>query len=284
MTFGQAIFLPTNSNRNIPRIICTGYSELGDKRKLGIVYCTNRSTGIYELSFNQSASPSTSNNKTGSVDDDESEENKSNAPKGETNWQCHTAILRSPEGRSARSPRVLLSSFEPLLIFISNPTGGPHNSCATLHAASIRKGNTVVLVDTVLTPTPTKEDFPGLYVDQLPNSCFILLPSGPHVVLTSIWRSRKVPLLISLKTGKIINLLPWSEKSENDVVLPYLGDEKKGGLESLSVLGTDGRDRIVGLRSSSIRPSELVIGSVKGDNGEIDWVVVKKPKLSHNGT
>lgn len=101
------------------------------------------------------------------------------------------------------------------------------------------------------------------------------------MVLTSIWGSRKVPLKITLKTGKVENLLPWATASQ-DPVLPYLGDEKKGGLESIVVLATDWNNRVVGLRSSLTKPAEVVVASLGGGRKCV-WKVIKSPQLSYEG-
>lgn len=119
------------------------------------------------------------------------------------------------------------------------------------------------------------EAFPGLYVDQLPLQPFVMGEEGPEVVLSSIWRSRKVPLRVSLRTGEVRSLAGWPEPKEEDVVLPYLGKEDE--LRSLNVLGTDGGKRIVAVRSGVTLLPELVLWDVERGG---EWKVLKKSSVS----
>lgn len=255
-SFGQAIFLPSSDGRQTPRVLATGYSSLGDARKLGIVYCANRPAGIYE--FGLSLCDST--------------------------WSATTATLQSPAQLSCRSPRALHpppgAKFGPLVVFLANPAGGPHSSCAALHAVSLASSQTTVLVPVISTPVGP-DAFPGLYLDQLPQNPFVMTPDGPAVVLSSSWRSRKVPIVVSLMDGRVSGLAPWPERSENDVVLPWLGEKKREALKSISVLGTDGGSRVVGLRSGMVGPAELVVADLSARM--VEWKIVKAPKPPSQG-
>lgn len=143
-------------------------------------------------------------------------------------------------------------------------------------SVSLKSSNSVVLVDSISTPT-TSDGFPGLYLDQLPQKPFLLLPTGPHVVLTSFWRSRRVPLAVSLVKGQLSSLASWP--SQSDDPLPYLTLDKRAQLASYNILGTDGVKRIVATRSSLVSPPELVVGEV-GPQGDVaEWKVVRRPKL-----
>lgn len=130
--FGQAVFLPSEPGQNCPRILATGYEETGDGKKLGIVYCANRPARIYELEL-----------EVASVEDKAKDAEQGDAIATELGakalgWRAASVVPQSPEGRSARSPRVFLPpcgvKVQPLLVFISNPAGGPHSSCSSLHA------------------------------------------------------------------------------------------------------------------------------------------------------
>lgn len=143
-------------------------------------------------------------------------------------------------------------------------------------SVSLKSHNSVVLVDSIPAPT-TSDGFPGLYLDQLPQKPFLLLPTGPHVVLTSFWRSRRVPITISLAKGQLSSLAPWPDRSDDP--LPYLTLDKRADLASYNVLGTDGAKRVVATRSSLSSPPELVVGEVS-PQGRVDkWNVVRKPTL-----
>lgn len=212
-TFGQALFLPDSlTSPSTPQVLATGYSSLPDGRKLGLVYCANRPAGIYELSLTSSSSK----------------------------WVAAAATCQSPPELSCRSPRIL---DEYILVFLSNRLGGPHSSCAQLHAVLLRDGKTTILVPFVDRPA-TPGGFPGLYVDQLPRSPFVKLKVGGYmVVLTTIWGSRKVAVSVSLKTGEVSRL---------DVVATPVGDTS-----SVVVLGTDGQHRVFYLVSCPFIPPAL---------------------------
>ncbi|GAA5892740.1 hypothetical protein JCM6882_000570 [Rhodosporidiobolus microsporus] len=284
--FGQPIFLPTSSPDQVA-LAATGYSALGDGRKLGIVYCQNRSARVYALSLEV---------KTEQPDEDKPDDEP------EKKFKIAKATPLSPEDRSSRSPRLAPSSSgnTPQLVYISNPLGGPHASCGELHLASLflsSSGEAQLQSDKVLVPVVDVPDakspgagtasdpFPGMYVDQLPLEPFIASSSSVSVVMGSIWRSRSVPLVVDLASGKVTSLAPWPErKDEQDAALPYnylsasAATVAEDPLASFSVLGTDGKDRVVALRSSPIRPPEVVVGKVAV--GETKWVVVKGAGIS----
>lgn len=234
--------------------------RLGDDRKLGIVYCANRPAQISEFELSVVSS---------------SDDSKDDS---HLTWRALKAIPQSDDQRSARSARVLHpprdAKYSPLAVFLSNPVGGPHSSCASLHAVALQQdgsAKTVELVPTVDSPKALA-DFPGLYLDQLPQQCFLTTKDGPAVVLTSVWRSRRVPLLISLKSGEVTSLAEWPEPKEGG--LPYVG----AGLESFNVLGTDGLSRIVATRSGATGPPQLVIADLS-KGGKVEWKVIKSPSL-----
>lgn len=102
--------------------------------------------------------------------------------------------------------------------------------------------------------------------------------------MSSIWRSRKVPLVVGLKDGKVTSLAKWPEpkEEEEDVVLPYL--EKEEELESFSVLGTDGRGRVVASRSGLKGLGKVVVLDLDEGLEKVEWKVVKIVKVSERGT
>lgn len=254
VAFGQAILLPDDGAT--PRVLCTGYAALGDSRRLGLVYCTNRPSAIYELDLEQVAVAEAKV------------------------WRAKGAVRQSDEGRSARSPRVFVPphgiKIAPLVVFLSNPQGGVHGGCTQLHAVALATGNTAVLVAQVDKPA-TLAHFPGLYLEQLPQRPFVVFGGIPHVVCSSLWRTRRVPLAISLRDGSVRSLAPWTAPSE-DPVLPYLGSDHQLALTSIAVLGTDSASRVVGLRSGPLAPPELVILDLSAKPDK--WTVLRKAKLS----
>ena len=136
---GQACFGLDDST-----LFVTGYEELPNGQKLGIVWCTNRPVGIYKLELQF---PSAENSGSDIID---------------------VSVKRlTPPERSCRSPRVLTTVEKPCLIWISNTIGGPHASCCQLHVLNLTTTEEPrVLVATVQEPVSV-DGFPGLYIDQL---------------------------------------------------------------------------------------------------------------------
>lgn len=302
--FGQPIFLPSLDEKKL-LLAATGYSAVGDGRKLGIVYCQNRPATIYALSVAV---------KEEKTDDDDEASNKT--------FRVVEARAISSKDSSSRSPRLVptassssssaISSSTVQILHLSNRLGGPHASCAqlvltTLYLSSFSSTSppphdsqvavTHILVPIVASPDSkhpgagtASDPFPGLYVDQLPLEPCLVSPSSGEVSIafSSIWRSRRVPLVVELQSGKVTSLAPWPEKKdEQDAALPYLHLEKakaasEDALGSFTVLGTDGKDRIVALRSSPVSPPQLVISKpgVDGNGAETGWKVVRESGVS----
>ncbi|GAA5912993.1 hypothetical protein JCM5296_000790 [Sporobolomyces johnsonii] len=287
--FGQPVFLPDSPSSTLtPRLLATGYSSLADGRKLGIVYCANRPARIYELRLGAVSSKASDGN--------------SKSPEGEEHdkiaYRATSVTPLSPQDRSARSARVYVprpsastqSEGQPtLVVYLSNYLGGPHSSCASLHlvtfpSSSSSSPTSKELVASVSKPR-TIDDFPGLYIDQLPVEAFVSLENtGPAVVLSSIWRSRRVPLLIDLDSGKVTTLAPWPKANEDDVVLPYLQKEEE--LDSWTVLGTDGEGKVVASRSGPARTPKVVVADLakRVEEGKTEWKLVRETALSERLT
>ncbi|KAJ7664287.1 hypothetical protein B0H17DRAFT_1143683 [Mycena rosella] len=100
-----------------------------------------------------------------------------------------------------------------------------------------------------------------LYLDQPPSEPFLPVKGVPHIALSSEWRSRIGPLLISLETKTVTNLAPC----------PLAGLFQPEARMSYKVFRTDGSSRMLAARSLLNRPHELVMYDLK-DNAE--WVVL----------
>ncbi|BGP51734.1 hypothetical protein JCM10450v2_007684 [Rhodotorula kratochvilovae] len=278
VVFGQPAFLPDEAS---PKLVATGYAPTGDGRKLGIVYCTNRAARIYALDIKAQKEEKGAND---AKDDDE--------PK--LAYRAVAATPISAEDRSARSPRVLpaaASSTSSRVLYLSNTLGGPHASCAALQLATlapsltVEEDRTVVPVVDVPDAKQSSDPFPGLYVDQLPQDAFLVSSSGSvSAAMTSVWRSRRVPLVVDLDSGAVSSLAPWPEQRTSvDAALPYLYLGEGGGdrLESFGVVGTDGRGRVVALASGPGAPPRLVVADVRdGKGAEVEWKVLKEAATS----
>ncbi|GJN94423.1 hypothetical protein Rhopal_007503-T1 [Rhodotorula paludigena] len=286
VVFGQPAFLPTADK---PQLVATGYAPTGDDRKLGIVYCSNRPARIYTLD----------------VAAHKAEAGPDADGKAEDDKHVYRAVqakpLSSPD-RSARSPRIVPTassesnnSNSTRVLYLSNALGGPHASCAALQLATVSHGSLTLESDRTLVPvvdvpetkSGSSDPFPGLYVDQLPQECFLRSPSSGDnalkAVMSSIWRSRRVPLTVDLESGEVQNLAPWPEQRQDvDAALPFLYLGKKGAaenaLDSFGVLGTDGAGRVVALRSGPGQMPRLVLAQV--GSGEVEWKVLKDAPAS----
>ncbi|KAF7318888.1 Acylpeptide hydrolase [Mycena chlorophos] len=199
--------------------VAVGYGSLDDGRRVGLIYCQNRLARLFRFDLTQDGSP---------------------------------GVPFTPEDRSARSARV----GHGFLVYLSNAQGGPHGSVAQLHARPLPLDLSSSVDDVVIPAVVHAEvgEYPGLYLDQLPPGPFLLLGGRLHVVLSSAWRSRIVPLLISLEHKMVTNLAP----------APTAGVATTEELASYRVLRTDRARRVVATRSSLNRAPELVLYDAAG--------------------
>lgn len=231
-SFGQGQFA-WDGQREV--VVATGFDPMEDERKLGVVYCTNRRSTLWVVRL------------------DDSKER----------WRLTT------EDRSARSPRIVPNTDEKYaegpdsLVWLSNPLGGPHNSCATLHHAILRP-ETIdypnILVAAVWDPAQKEHKyarlFPGLYLNSLPQSPFLARPKSvsSHLLLTSTRRSRLTTYLIDLPP-------PGQDIGDFDKIIPHQIFRESA---SYSVLGTDGKQTMAVVQSSLTTTPALLFATVEG--------------------
>ncbi|KIJ41939.1 hypothetical protein M422DRAFT_171727 [Sphaerobolus stellatus SS14] len=164
---------------------------------------------------------------------------------------------------SARSPRVSDSnSGEPYTIVWLENKGPAHASATALLALRSDEIKPRTLVDYV--HDPRSGEFPGLYVDQLPSRPFLALDPNSnnlaHIITHSFRGSYQDIYAVSLDDGRV-----WNITTSNDY--------------SWIVAGTNGRDRVLAVRSSLNSPPELLEGTIA--LGHIpSWRVIDKPVLS----
>ncbi|KAI0077008.1 alpha beta-hydrolase [Panus rudis PR-1116 ss-1] len=236
--WSQATFAGEN------QIFAVAYDYTSDGRILGIKFCPNRQASIWEFPLPDATQDNT----------DET--------------VLRTQAVQRTSKDSPRSPRVHLVNGKPSrLVWLANPVGGPHASCATLHVHDLTSDSSSwqsnVLVDTVVDPEPTA--FPGIYTTSLPSDPFLQLGSETFVVLTSSWHSRTTILLVSLKDGSVKDLAPDSTSDHY--------------MYSWATLGADGKNQVIGVRSSPNSPQELLLGKVFEDR-TIEWKDLATPELS----
>ncbi|RUP44610.1 hypothetical protein BC936DRAFT_149224 [Jimgerdemannia flammicorona] len=236
LAVGQVRFGPRDES-----LILTGYSS--QPRQHGIVACTNRPAGIYQIKHDHWI--------------------PSQQAEGEKSKLVHI----SADVQNARSPR--LSRDETKLLYVSNTVGGPHNSCATLRLYDFASEKNPHLLAVNVVQEPEATSFPGLYLDQLPINTWI---RDEWAVANSIWGSRKTILAIQVQTdnlrngqpAKVIDLTPADAGSRSWTVLHV----------------TD--DYIVATRASPAEPGDLMLGFVKHGEHElkVEWEFVETPEIS----
>ncbi|KAH9820176.1 acylpeptide hydrolase [Melampsora americana] len=242
VVYGQPVFGPeSSSNLDHFQIFCTGFASLPDGRRMGLIYCQNRLSAIYELKIRLKEAEKPS----------------------ESSATCVPASVASRRlsslAVSARSPRILGNH----VYYISNPLGGAHASCATLHYVSIPTMEDKVLVPTVEDVGTEDVDslensFPGLYLDQLPIHPFLSHPiTGKQFLVTSsIWGSVRALLMIDLSSGQVQR---------------YKGPSPG----SCTVWNSDGANRLIASFSQTTQPPVIWSGTLTQD-GSMTWDTIEK--------
>uniref|UniRef100_A0A023GNQ5 Acylamino-acid-releasing enzyme n=1 Tax=Amblyomma triste TaxID=251400 RepID=A0A023GNQ5_AMBTT len=133
--------------------------------KLGLVYCNNRRSRLYYYEF----------------------ESDTTVTIGEINKSIYSPRF-SPDGNT--------------LVYLQTEVGGPHFQACQLVKCNWETKQAVVVVDRVT--TPIGNEFPGLYLNALPNNCFAA--DGNSVVLSSAWHSKWEVVGINLTYGEVTKL------------------------------------------------------------------------------
>jgi acylaminoacyl-peptidase len=226
---GHSVFISKDEDE----LLTTQYHMAKDGRKLGIAHCSNRPSSTIKLT----------------LDD-----------KGD-NVSASGVVIFSE--RPSRSPRVWFAEDENerLAVWLSY-FHEPHGSCASLHVTDFSSEPKTIV--RAVTKPKEAEDFPGLYLDQLPPTPFIEHKGRPFVVTHSAWGSRRTVVLIDLENGGVVDLTPCT-----------------GELWSWTVLACDGKDKVVAVRASPVSPQELVVGRVGGGGNwpQVKWTALDKADL-----
>ncbi|KAL1740613.1 hypothetical protein HDZ31DRAFT_24531, partial [Schizophyllum fasciatum] len=246
---GQALFSPRDADERA--LLATGYDLAPDGRLLGLVYCTNRPSGIWRLTLPPPAEP-------------QADGHAASLP-------ITAAARLTPAHLACRSPR--LDPASRTLYYIACAAGGPHASTTSVWRvpvpapAAAEPPTPERVLDVVRDPyaasAPDGLDapFPGFYADAaLPRAPFVTAGGARHLVAASAWRSRNTLLLIAADGGAVRDLCP--------------GD----AAASWVALGTDGARRILAVRGALSVPYELAVGTLDED-GRVAWEVVERPLL-----
>lgn len=244
--FGQAVFSSTGKD-----VFVTAYPTLQDGRRLGLIYCTNKPSAVYRASVEEGSG--------GRVGDKDAVARHPWTPQRWTR-------LSSP-GISARSPRATKGPQE--CIWLQCEEGGAHRDCDSL--ASYSHGQVRVEIPIVSTLVPQTDYWAGLYCDtRLPRSC--TLKEGRIVVADTI--SGCSTIIVSHPLGSTsvpINLTPAGD----DIALVQTARERSL-IWSYKLLCTDGERALVAVRSSSLQPEQVLLGTLEQDGTKANWLIVRR--------
>ncbi|KAL1417073.1 hypothetical protein MTO96_027133 [Rhipicephalus appendiculatus] len=137
----------------------------GHPWKLGLVYTNNRRSRLYYYEF----------------------ETNSYATIGDTNKSICSPRF-SPDGNT--------------LVYLQSEVGGPHFQACQLVKCCWETKQTLVIIDTI--NAPAGNEFPGLYLNALPQNCFI--GDGNTVVLSTCWHSKWEVIGVNLNFGSVTKL------------------------------------------------------------------------------
>jgi acylaminoacyl-peptidase len=173
-----------------------------------------------------------------------------------------TLMKREVSQRTARSPRLLKENDgSSTLFWLTSGLGGGHAACSGLHSLTLGTSEQKCVLEDVQDRT-SPDQFPGLYPEgyNLPSQPFLTLKGTKYITVSSSWGSRNPILLIDTASSAVHNTTP-----EGDY--------------HWSVLGTDGKNRILAVRSSLVKPPELLVGIV-GNERDVSWTAIDTPSLS----
>ncbi|TIC26465.1 alpha/beta-hydrolase [Wallemia mellicola] len=149
------------------KIIFTAYENTPDGRRLGIIYCQNRLSGIYALDV-----------------------------------ETQQLTLLSNPKRAVRSPRcVQFQNGKSVVVYLSNEAYGPHGSNCRIESVTTA-GEPYGAGWATIDKQNLKD--PGLYIDQLPYEPFIKNDAQHEsLIVTSNIESRKAILEFDLITDEV---------------------------------------------------------------------------------
>lgn len=137
----------------------------GNPWKLGLAFCNNRRSQLYFYEF----------------------ETDSYIAIGEMNKSIYSPRF-SPDGCT--------------LVYLQAEVGGPHFQSCQLVKCNWETKQTVIVVDRV--NSPVGNEFPGLYLQSLPQNCFISDLST--VILSSCWHSKWEVIGVNTANGELLKL------------------------------------------------------------------------------
>ncbi|CAN6923409.1 unnamed protein product [Brassica oleracea] len=198
ISVGQVVWSP-NSKDSAQYLVFVGW--LGDKRKLGIKYCSNRPCAIYAVRLKE--------------------------PKDDANeaFPLHNLTKSISSGYSPR-----FSKDGKFLVFLSAKTAadiGAHWVAESLHKikwpSDGKLTGSIDIVDVVqVVNCPDDGSFPGLYGTDLLSDPW--LSDGHTIILSSYWRNFRVILSLNLQSGELSRVSP-NDSDYSWSILALNGDD-----------------------------------------------------------
>jgi acylaminoacyl-peptidase len=266
-TCGQPNFIQNAADENGKYLLA--YTAWNNKpRRLGMIYCYQRNSSVWIADITSTLK--------GANEVDSSP--IKTTPSLNCSWilsegiEIARSVRSSPSGKS--------------LVFLGHEKGFlTHNGCSELFSVDLSvfyefpskqksasaKELTVEItrrrvVDEIRNYS-SPEDFPGLFIDQLPKNCFL---NENEILCTSLWESKEALMKIDLK-NETVQQVPWwkylkeGDDANDDMIYQYSFQLLDVNVD-LGNWGKDGLLVIFGQISSPVRPSQLVLLKVDPEN------------------
>eukprot|EP00592_Proboscia_alata_P026986 CAMPEP_0194445240 /NCGR_PEP_ID=MMETSP0176-20130528/127743_1 /TAXON_ID=216777 /ORGANISM="Proboscia alata, Strain PI-D3" /LENGTH=986 /DNA_ID=CAMNT_0039271763 /DNA_START=29 /DNA_END=2989 /DNA_ORIENTATION=+ len=241
-TLGQPIFSPCGTC-----VVYTGWDAGGGGRmpkRLGSIYCYQRSCRLYRSLVSHLLASL-------DAEDDVADSAASDDP----------CLCLTPQRALSRSPRFVVCTpddeddTEVRLVYLTNEEGfDTHDGCMALETMDWNLqgdydfASAATIVECVPTPklftNDTQNfpgglvmDFPGLFLNQLPQEC--VTPDGNYIFVTSIWGSMTRVLRISLADGSIYPLNFELQQNLDDAEASASADPHQRSQRVICVAGDD---------------------------------------------
>lgn len=236
--FGQAVFAQDDT------IIATGYQYTEDGRRLGTIWCANRPCAVWELRF-----------------DITKVEDKKTAGEDKKLASCTiiSPTIISNSTLSSRFPRVYKdpTSGHSTALWLSHATGGAHFSCFSLHSFDLQARKSTELIPVVSKPdTSFMAGFSGL-IPGIPKQPFLVFNGKTYMIAQSGSGTKQEILLIDTTEPCHVVFLTRRSAVAGEVYFDHW---------CWNVIATDGGHNVLLWRSSSIRPPQLLLGTLTGSS------------------
>ncbi|XP_047995614.1 acylamino-acid-releasing enzyme-like isoform X2 [Leguminivora glycinivorella] len=201
---GQVRFAPDGKS-------VVGVAWETEPRRLGLIFCTNRPSFIFDLTLDGKLTK------------------------------------LSAEGKAVRSPRFRPNGD---LIWLQRAADGPHHACHALVINKKGQSEVSPIIDIVQTEIATSQNKPfyGLYNQSLPKNCFT--KDGASIVFSTPSVCDVKTYTVDIESGKIAEIASPNSRSgslavldvKNDVILAYFSDMQTPAQLYVSKLPSAGKE------------------------------------------